>query len=73
MPLSKAEGLVLKAIKFGETSKIITLYTKEFGKLSFIAKGGSDPRKKLSSTLQFLSHIGVVFYLKKERELHLLS
>jgi len=73
MPLSKAEGLVLKRIKFGETSEIITLYTKEFGKLQLIAKGARDPRKRLSSILQFLSHIGVVFYLKEERELQLLS
>ncbi len=73
MPLSKAEGLVLREIKFGETSKIITLYTRELGKLKLMVKGGRNPRRGLASTLQFLSHIGVVFYLKKGKELQLLS
>jgi len=73
MPLSKTEGLVLSGIKFGETSKIITLYTKELGKLKLMVKGARDPHRRLASTLQFLSHIGVVFYLKEGRELQLFS
>lgn len=73
MPLSKAEGLVLSGIKFGETSKIVTIYTREFGKLKLVAKGARALRRRLASTLQFLFHIGVVFYLKEGRELQLLS
>jgi len=73
MPLSKVEGLVLRGVKFGETSKIITLYTKELGRLTLMVKGARNPRRRLASTLQFLSHIGVVLYLKEGRGLQLLS
>jgi DNA repair protein RecO (recombination protein O) len=73
MALSKAEGLVLGGIKFGETSKIITLYTKELGKLTLMVKGARNPHRRLASTLQFLSHIGIVIYLKEGRGLQFLS
>ncbi len=73
MPLSKAEGVVLRGIKFGETSKIVALYTKELGKINLMVKGARSPRRGLASTLQFLSHIGVVYYFKEGRGLQFLS
>lgn len=35
----KTQGIVLKRINFGEADRIITLYTKNFGKITAIAKG----------------------------------
>ena len=35
----KAEGIVLKRRNVGETDRIITVFTKEYGKLRLIAKG----------------------------------
>lgn len=35
----RVEGIVLKGVNFGEADKIITVFTKQYGKLNFIAKG----------------------------------
>ncbi|MBI5464877.1 MAG: recombination protein O N-terminal domain-containing protein, partial [Ignavibacteriales bacterium] len=35
----KTDAVVIKSMKYSDTSKIVALYTKEFGKLSVIAKG----------------------------------
>ena len=35
----KSEGVILKRFNFGEADRIITLFTKHYGKLTFIAKG----------------------------------
>ena len=41
----KAHALVLKRFSVGETDRILTLFTREYGKLSAIAKGS---RRELS-------------------------
>ena len=35
----KTEGIILKRINFGEADRILTSYTKHFGKISLLAKG----------------------------------
>lgn len=35
----KTQGIILKRVNFGEADRIITLYTKRFGKITLIAKG----------------------------------
>jgi DNA repair protein RecO (recombination protein O) len=69
----KTEAIVLRSRKYGETSKILHFYTKEFGKLSVIAKGARGPKSKFGAALQPLSHVVAVLYKHEHRELHLLS
>jgi DNA repair protein RecO len=56
-----AEGIVLKRANSGEADRIVTLLTKEFGKIAGVAKGV----RKLSSTkksyLEPGNHIKVLF------------
>ena len=47
MGLKSTSGIVLKTFSYGDTSKIIRCYTRDFGKISLIAKG-----VKTSKTLQ---------------------
>lgn len=35
----KTEGIVLRRANFGEADRIVTLYTKHYGKVSLVAKG----------------------------------
>ena len=39
MGIETTVGIVLKTFSYGDTSKIIRCYTKDFGKISMIAKG----------------------------------
>ncbi len=71
--LSKTEAIVLKAMKYRETSKIVTLYTKKFGKLNVIAKGAMLTTSKFGASLEPMSYILAVLYKKETRELQFLS
>ncbi|MEN3038926.1 MAG: DNA repair protein RecO [Candidatus Kryptonium sp.] len=71
--LSKTEAVVLKAMKYRETSKIVTLYTKKFGKVNVIAKGAMLTTSKFGASLEPMSYILAVLYKKETRELQFLS
>ncbi len=71
--IEETEAIVLHAMKYGDTSKIVTLYTKKFGKIKVIAKGSRKANAKFGSSLEPMSHTSIVLYKKKTRDLHLLS
>ena len=47
MPSEKALAIVIRAVEFSETSLVVTLFTREFGKLGALAKGAQTPQKPL--------------------------
>lgn len=67
------EAIVLRAIKYRETSKIVTFYTREFGKLKAVAKGARQMKSKFGSSLEPMSRVSVVLYKKDHRDLQLVS
>jgi DNA repair protein RecO (recombination protein O) len=71
--LISCEAVVLRSRKFGDTSKILNLYTDTNGKLSVISKGARNPKSKLGAALEPLRIIRANIYLKPQRDLHLLS
>ncbi len=73
MSLQKTEAIVLRSQKQGETSKILTLYTRAFGKIKLIAKGARSIKSRFGGCLELLSYISIVFYRKENRELQFLS
>lgn len=73
MSLQKTEAIVLKSQKQGETSKIVTLYTRAFGKMKMIAKGARSIKSRFGATLEPASYISIVFYEKENREIQFLS
>lgn len=54
--LKKLEGIVIKAISYGESNKIVTLYTKEAGKVTAMAQGAKKPRSRLIAVTQPFTH-----------------
>ena len=71
--ITKTEAIILKGMKYRETSKILTLYTRQFGKVSVIAKGARSPKSKFGSALEPMNYVLAVFYKKDSRDLHLLA
>jgi DNA repair protein RecO (recombination protein O) len=69
----KTEAIVLSAMKYRDTSKIVRLYTREFGRLSVLAKGARETKSRFRSSLEPLNHVLAVLYKKEHRELQLLS
>lgn len=73
MSLQKTEAVVLKTQRLGETSKIITLFSRQYGKIKVVAKGARGSKSRFFGTLEPLNHISIVYYFKETRELQLLS
>jgi DNA repair protein RecO (recombination protein O) len=73
MAAEKAEALVLRTTDWSETSRIATLWTREFGKVRALAKGGRRLRSNFESALDLLTHCSIVFLRKSSGSLDLLT
>ncbi|MBC8145261.1 MAG: DNA repair protein RecO [bacterium] len=71
--ISRTDAIVLHARRFRESSKIVTLYTRQYGKISVVAKGVMQPRKTVAALLQPMAVVSAVIYMKDGRELQNLS
>ena len=71
--ICKAEAIVLKSINLRESSRIVTLYSKEYGKMKVVAKGILLPKSKFGGNLENFSQVNIVFYKKENTELYMLS
>lgn len=69
----RTEAVILRALKYGETSKILHLYTRSFGRLSVIAKGARGKNSRFGATLEPMNLVSAVLYKHEHRDLHLLS
>lgn len=69
----KTEAIVLKKIDFSNSSLIVNLYSKDFGKISAILKGAKSSKSKLGMKVDMLNHLEVVIYRKEEREVQTIS
>lgn len=73
MPLVSTPAIVLATLRYGETSKIVRLATREQGIQSAIAKGALRPRSRYGAALQVLSEGSAQYIAKEGRELHTLT
>ncbi len=58
----KTEALVVGSMRYGEADRILTLYTRERGRLSAIAKGARRVRSKMGGRLEPFSLVHVVLH-----------
>ncbi len=73
MTTEKSEAIVLRVIPWSETSVIASLYTRDFGKLSVLAKGARRPKSPFEAALDLLSICRVVFIAKSSDALDILT
>lgn len=69
----KINGYVIRGISMGETSRIITLFTQEKGKLKFAAKGARKTAAKKGGRLELFSLVACEVYQKENVELGTLA
>lgn len=62
MALYKAEGIIIKSFNLGEADRILTIYTRQYGKISAVAKGVRKSKSKLRGSTQTLTHAELVLY-----------
>ncbi|MEO5798709.1 MAG: DNA repair protein RecO [Gemmatimonadales bacterium] len=65
-------ALVLGSLRYGETSRIVRLATRDFGVVSAIAKGALRPKSRFGASLQLLSEGQAHLLQSRSSELHTL-
>ena len=63
MSLYRDEGVVLRTQKLGEADRIITVLTREHGRVRAVAKGVRRTKSKFGARLEPFSHIDVQCYV----------
>jgi len=73
MAVEKTRAIVLRASPFGETSSVVTVYCRDFGKLRALAKGAWRPKSGFDGGLDLLSTSQVLVLRKSSGGLDLLT
>lgn len=73
MSAEKSEALVIRQVDFSETSRVVTLFTRDFGKISALAKGARRLKGPFESALDLLARCQIVFLRKSSSGLDLLT
>jgi DNA repair protein RecO (recombination protein O) len=67
----QTQGIIIKQTKLGESDKIVTIYTAEFGKLKAVAKGACRPGSKLGGNVEPLTYS--LMFLARGRNLDIIT
>lgn len=66
----KTKGFVLKAQPYGESHKIITLFSYDLGKIKIVAHGIRKTKSKYGSTFELLNEVDLNISLNKNSDLY---
>jgi DNA repair protein RecO (recombination protein O) len=69
----KIEAFIIRAIRMGESSRVVTFFSKELGKIKGVAKGVGRPKSRLGGKVELFNLIEGDFYKKETSDLGILS
>lgn len=73
MALVRTPTLILQSFAYSDSSKILRLYTRDYGLRSVIAKGALRAKSRFGGLLEPFTEGEAHFYIKEGRDLHTLS
>lgn len=73
MPPEKAEALIIRLADFSESSRVVTFFTREFGKSSALAKGAKRLKGPFEGAIDLLAHVQIILYRKDHEALDLVT
>ena len=73
MSTEKTDALVIRQVDFSETSRVVTFFTRDFGKIGALAKGARRLKGPFESALDLLATCRIVFIRKSSSGLDLLT
>lgn len=73
MSTEKTDAIVIRLADFSESSRVVTLFTRDFGKISALAKGAKRLKSAFEAALDLLSNCHIVFIRKSSSGLDLLT
>ena len=69
----KTRAIVLRTMRMGETSSLVTFYAQECGKLKAMARGARKPKSRFGAALGLMTEVQAICYVKETRDLQTLS
>lgn len=69
----KTSAIVLKSINWKDSSKIVTLFTREEGKINVIAKGSRRSKSPYRGVLESINLVEVIIHFSANRQLQILG
>ncbi len=69
----KTNGLILQAMRWQDSSKIVSFYTEQEGLVKLIVRGALRNKSPLAGKLESLSEVSVLYYKKESRSLQILK
>jgi DNA repair protein RecO (recombination protein O) len=69
MPLRTADAIILRTYALKESDKIVSFFTREFGKCRGVARAARRPKSKFGSSLEPLSRVKVQFFEREGKDL----
>ena len=73
MATEQTDAIILRTYPWSETSLIANMYTRDFGKISAVAKGARRAKSPFEVALDLLSYCRVVFIAKSSDSLDILT
>lgn len=70
MSLQSTQAIVIGSLDLGEADRLVTFYSLRFGKMKAVACGSRRLKSKWGRSTQLLTHCQLVFYEKKNSQLH---
>src|SRR3989338_6538869 len=70
MPLYTTDAIVLKSINLGEADKIVTFFTRRYGKIQGVAKGVRRTKSRFGASLEPLTYINLIYFGKEHTNLY---
>ena len=74
MAYERTDAIAIRHVDFSETSRVVTFYTREFGRITTMAKGAKRRSSKVAGHIDLLSHCEIVFVSRTKRDaMHILT
>jgi len=73
MPTRKTQALVIKSFDFSETSQVLKLLTRSFGKITALAKGSKRYKNSFDGPFNFLTLYEIIYLDKQSDKLDIVT
>jgi DNA repair protein RecO len=71
--ITHTEAIIFRSVDYQESSKIVTMFTREHGKIALMVRGVKKPKSKFSGLIEIGNILDVVYYYKSSRSVQILS
>ena len=69
MPLVETEAIVLRSYRLAEADKIVSIFTRQMGRVRAVASGAQRTKSRYGGTLESLGYVRLWLYERENRDL----